>query len=73
MKRSELRQMIEETLREAKKRSPSQIKRDLKRYLDILAIGEELKDPEIIRHAKKEIKAMEDELTHLRYGRTDVK
>jgi RNase P protein component len=74
MNLSELKQIIKaEIMREAATREQRTVKRDLRNYLDLLTVGKELKDHDIIVFAKRGVKAMEAELDFNRYGRTDVK
>lgn len=77
MKRSKLREIIREEanslIKEAKDtRELSNAKQNLRNWLDLLVVGQEMKDLEIIKRAKEGIKAAEREMDFRRYGRTDV-
>ena len=53
-------------------RSPSSVKEDLRAMLDQLAIASSEGYWEGVAYAKREIKALEQELLFIRYKRTDV-
>jgi hypothetical protein len=56
--------------RNPNRRSPKEVKRDIGAMLDIIAVGKEMRDKEIIDWGMRELKALEDELKFIKYGTT---